>query len=164
MNPDAAEVCNGIDDDCDTLVDDADDGVDTSTGSTFFADGDGDGYGDAGTPVQASWCRPGTSRMVDDEDDAVNPAATEVCDEIDNDCDGATDDDDPGLVLDGRTWYEDADGDGRGSTSTDLACVQPSGTSMTTPTVMMPTPRMPWTSTGTEPRSVTPTSTGRPPQ
>jgi hypothetical protein len=38
---------NGLDDDCDALVDDADDGVDTSTGATFYADGDGDGFGDA---------------------------------------------------------------------------------------------------------------------
>ncbi|HND34390.1 MAG TPA: putative metal-binding motif-containing protein, partial [Myxococcota bacterium] len=42
----------------------------------------------------------------DDSDAAVNPGATEVCDSVDNNCDGAVDD------SGGTTWYADADADG----------------------------------------------------
>ena len=39
--------------------------------------------------------------------------ATEVCDEIDNDCDGDIDDDDSSVDLEtGTTFYADTDGDG----------------------------------------------------
>jgi len=52
----------------------------------------------------------------------VHPAASELCNGTDDDCDGAVDD---GLALD--TWYGDADGDGYGEAAyTD--CTQPAGT------------------------------------
>jgi hypothetical protein len=45
VNPGATEICNGIDDDCDGLTDDADPSI---TGqSTWYADADGDTYGNA---------------------------------------------------------------------------------------------------------------------
>ncbi len=70
--PGAAEICNEIDDDCDTLVDeDAD-------GQPLF-DSDGDGWN------SCSEC--------DDDLDSVHPEATEVCDGVDNDCDGQVDED-----------------------------------------------------------------------
>lgn len=48
LNPGAPEVCDGIDNDCDSMVDDGDTNV---TGqNTYYADGDGDTYG-AGPPV-----------------------------------------------------------------------------------------------------------------
>ena len=47
MNPAALEVCNGLDDDCDTLTDDADDSLDLSSAGVYYSDLDTDGYGDA---------------------------------------------------------------------------------------------------------------------
>ncbi len=41
VNPDADEVCNGLDDDCDTVVD-----TDAIDQPTWYADADGDGYTD----------------------------------------------------------------------------------------------------------------------
>ena len=49
----------------------------------------------------------------DDHDDTVHPAAPEVCNEVDDDCDGAVDDDAAG----GDWFYADLDGDGYGATS-----------------------------------------------
>jgi hypothetical protein len=108
VNPGATEVCNGIDDDCDALVDDADSSVDTATGSTWYADSDSDGYGDAGAGNAACVQPSGTvsdDQDCDDTDATVNPAAAEVCNGSDDDCDGAT------------SWLED-DGDADGL----LAC------------------------------------------
>ena len=53
-----------------------------------------------------------------DIDPDVNPGAREVCDDenVDEDCNGAADDDDRGVDRDTLTrWYIDADGDGFGS-------------------------------------------------
>ncbi len=101
VHPGAEEVCDGLDQDCDGV---ADEGV---TG-TFYADADGDGFGDAATVTEA--CE-GAVENADDCDDTradVFPGATEACDGADNDCDDAVDEE--GLT----TWYTDADGDGFG--------------------------------------------------
>ena len=120
----AVETCDGDDNDCDAAVDEAD-AIDSNT---WYADQDGDGYGDSagGTPA----CDAPTDHVADgsDCDDTrsdVNPTGTETCDGIDNDCDGDTDEAD---AIDISVWYADADADGYGDLSVLIAaCTQPAG-------------------------------------
>jgi hypothetical protein len=123
-HPGATEYCDGHDDDCDGHTDEAD----AADASTWYADTDGDGYGDGASPAVACAAPSGTvadSSDCDDGDGAIHPAATELCDGADNDCDGGTDEDD---AADASTWYADSDGDGWGdSASTVISCSQPSG-------------------------------------
>ncbi|MCB9793934.1 MAG: putative metal-binding motif-containing protein [Alphaproteobacteria bacterium] len=131
VNPDAAEVCDGLDNDCDGAVDDADDSLDTSTASTWYADDDGDGYGDLDAPLLACELPSGAvadATDCDDGDAAVNPGASEVCNDLDDDCDGLVDDADDSLdASTASTWYADADGDGYGDASAaSVSCDAPS--------------------------------------
>ncbi|MGB3801988.1 MAG: PKD domain-containing protein, partial [Lewinella sp.] len=62
--------------------------------STFYADNDGDGYGNPEQPVLACSLVTGLSDNALDCDDtkaSVYPGAPEVCDGLDNDCDGDID-------------------------------------------------------------------------
>ena len=92
VNPGALEVCGGGDEDCDGLTDDDDDSVDLSGASTFYADGDGDGFGDPAAPVIACAAPAGAVDAAGDCDDGealAAPDQDEVCaDGIDNNCDG----------------------------------------------------------------------------
>ena len=114
VNPNAAEVCDGLDNDCNALADDADPNLDVSTGTTFFADADTDGYGDANAS-SASCVQPAgyvaNSDDCDDTNQQTNPSASEVCNNIDDDCNNAVDD----SAIDTQFYYADADGDGFGS-------------------------------------------------
>jgi hypothetical protein len=127
VNPDATEICNEVDDDCDGDIDDDDSGLDTSTASTWYADADADGYGDSA--VSSLACDQPARFLADntdcdDADATAYPGAPELCDGADDDCDGTVDEDD---ALDASTWYADSDGDGYGdSGSTTAACSQPS--------------------------------------
>jgi hypothetical protein len=51
----------------------------------------------------------------DDATATVNPAAAEVCDGLDNNCDGLADGED---AADAATWHNDDDGDGYGDPAT----------------------------------------------
>ncbi|MFT5681839.1 MAG: hypothetical protein ACI8RZ_002757 [Myxococcota bacterium] len=119
VNPAATEICNEIDDDCDALIDDDDSNLDSSAGTVWYADTDGDAYGNSGSTTETCDLPDGyvaDDTDCDDADSAVNPAATEVCNEIDDDCDALIDDDDSNLDSStGTVWYADSDGDGYGS-------------------------------------------------
>lgn len=59
----------------------------------FFADADGDGFGDRATPVRDCVQPPATVTNADDCDDSERyafPGSREVCDGIDNDCSPST--------------------------------------------------------------------------
>ena len=130
VNPGADEICDDddVDEDCDELVDDADLGVEDSTFSTFYADSDADSFGDANALVEACDLPEGASTNADDCDDtsaAAFPGGIEVCDGLDNDCDGATDVN----ATDESTFYADVDGDTFGDvSSTTTGCTAPDGT------------------------------------
>ena len=133
VNPGATEVCNGVDDDCDALVDDDDPSLDPGATGSWYTDADLDGYGDPSTRVTTCTQPSGTvgdGSDCDDSDAAISPAATEVCNGVDDDCDTLVDDDDPSVdPSSASSWYTDADADGYGDPSASTAaCVQPSGT------------------------------------
>jgi len=165
VNAAAIEICNGIDDNCNGLVDE-------NLLITFYADSDGDGFGDDESTIQActlpigyvensldcndnnSAINPNTTWYLDadgdgyyvgttvacaspgpnynttggingdcdDNNPTANPGAVEICNEVDDNCNGQVDE---GVLL---TFYADTDGDGFGDiTSTIQACVAPNG-------------------------------------
>jgi alpha-tubulin suppressor-like RCC1 family protein len=93
------EVCDGGDEDCDGMIDEAG----AADAITIYRDRDGDGYGVLGETMQSCTVLSGWSDMPGDcDDDAVlvRPGVADVCDGIDNDCDG---DLDPGCLCENGT-------------------------------------------------------------
>ncbi len=97
--PGAQEICgNGVDDDCNGIVDDGNDNI-------YYLDADQDGYGNPLETIYA--CIPpngyvDNSDDCNDADETVYLGASELCDGIDNNCDGVVD----------ENCGTDADGDG----------------------------------------------------
>ena len=105
IHPNAAEACNGIDDDCDGVIDEG-------CSNTFYRDADGDGYGNQSKATTTATQPSGYVSNDDDCNDsnsAIHPGAAEICDGIDNNCNGTIDE---GCA---NTFYRDADGDGYGN-------------------------------------------------
>jgi len=136
VNPDALERCDGVDEDCDGVIDE--ESVDALP---FYTDDDGDGYGfgaavssgcstTEGLAINDLDCDDSDSALNQDDVDvdgystcagdcdesalfesrSIHPGADELCDAIDQDCDGLIDED----SLDGWIVYTDADEDGYG--------------------------------------------------
>jgi glucose/arabinose dehydrogenase len=97
------EVCDGQDNDCDGAVDE----VGASGQLTFYADSDGDGFGSTTTLFTGCAAPPGFVAAPGDCNDAsanVSPGSVEVCDGLDNDCDGVADED--GVCGCPVYWYQ----------------------------------------------------------
>jgi hypothetical protein len=121
VNPDGTEVCNSIDDNCDGAVDEG------FPVETYYRDSDGDTYGDLTDPIVS--CTPvagyaSTGGDCDDDEYWSHPGLSELCDEIDNDCDGIIDEE---LVF--TDFVPDADGDGFGDATGPVLtdCIPPAG-------------------------------------
>jgi len=119
VNPDATEVCDGVDNNCDGNVDE--DGGST----TYYLDADHDGFGDASMTSEACDMPEGyvsNSGDCNDSEILAYTGATEACDDVDNDCDGSVDE---GVT---NTFYADTDSDGYGDPlMTVAACDMPEG-------------------------------------
>ncbi|MAY79845.1 MAG: hypothetical protein CL930_03575 [Deltaproteobacteria bacterium] len=89
VHPGAEEVCNSQDDDCDSEIDE-----DVEL-YRYYADSDGDGYGDPETFLDS--CSKPDDFVTDntdcnDTDVSAFPGGIEVLDGVDNDCNGVIDD------------------------------------------------------------------------
>ncbi|MFM1772590.1 MAG: hypothetical protein RLZZ71_1732 [Bacteroidota bacterium] len=86
INPGATEICNTLDDDCDSSTDE---GIALNT---YYTDADGDGFGAGlGTVTCSVLSAPYVTNNTDCDDSniAVNTAATELCtNAIDDNCNG----------------------------------------------------------------------------
>ena len=108
----ADEICDGLDNDCDGVVDN-----DPTNPFTYYQDLDQDGFGVEGTEYVGCDEEPppgyaSESGDCDDDNELVHPDKEEECDGLDNDCDGTIDE---GVIDQGTVYYQDSDGDGYGS-------------------------------------------------
>ncbi|MED5329216.1 MAG: MopE-related protein, partial [Actinomycetota bacterium] len=81
----ATDTCDGVDNNC------SGDELDATDALTWYADADGDGFGDPNSTIQACEVQSGYADNTDDCDDSdafVSPDATDYCDGIDNNCSG----------------------------------------------------------------------------
>ncbi|MFN0276249.1 MAG: MopE-related protein [Chitinophagales bacterium] len=123
INPTSTEICNNVDDNCNGLADE-----DVQT--IFYADADGDNFGNPGNTIFSCSAPVGfvtNNADCNDAEATINATSAEVCNAIDDDCDGFTDDEDTN-VTNKPTWYADTDNDNFGDLlSTVNLCSMPAG-------------------------------------
>ena len=121
INPGATEICDlaNTDENCNGLADNADSGAADAGKSNFYADADGDTYTVA---TATRYCDivvgyiASVSASIDcnDNNAAINPGATEICDaaNVDENCNGLADNADATAADAGKTnFYADIDND-----------------------------------------------------
>lgn len=144
IHPGASELCNNIDDDCNTLIDDG-------ASNTYYQDSDSDGYGNPGVTASACSAPAGyvsDNTDCDDTDANEYPGQTWYKDTDGDDYSDGTSqtscarpanyflaseltqtsgdcDDNDANEFPGQTWYNDADGDDYGDGSSQTACLRP---------------------------------------
>ena len=118
IHPGAKEKCNKKDDNCNYYIDEG------LTKNVYYKDDDGEGYGSTST-VQDCMQPVGFVSLTGDCNDnnaAINPGASEACNEVDDNCNGYKDE---GLTK--KVYFKDVDGDGYGGLAWQQACTQPKG-------------------------------------
>lgn len=91
VSPTSPEYCDGVDQNCNGEIDEGA----SADAPNWYADTDTDGFGDATDSVAACAMPAGYVQLATDCDDAradANPAAPEVCNGLDDDCDAFADD------------------------------------------------------------------------
>jgi len=127
--PGAVENCanDGIDNDCDLEANSDAEAVDSVN---YYVDGDVDTYG-AGSATKSCTAISGSvtnSTDCNDQNAAINPGATEICDALntDEDCDTLADNADSSAADAGKTdFYADSDNDNYGVGSAQRFCDEP---------------------------------------
>lgn len=103
INPTAAEICDGLDNNCNNLIDDQDPELDPDSANLWFRDADNDGFGN-----------PAENKI------ACNQPAGFVANN--QDCNDAN-----AAINPNTLWYEDKDNDGFSTGNTLTQCNQPTG-------------------------------------
>ena len=121
INPGATEICDAAntDENCNGLADNADSGAADSGKSNFYADADSDTYTVATATrycdiVSGYLALVSASIDCNDNNAAINPGVTEICDlaNTDENCNGLADNADSGAADLGKSnFYADADSD-----------------------------------------------------
>lgn len=122
--PTAPELCDGLDNNCDNLIDEQDPMVQDALQGYVDADQDGFGAGDLQTWCELPESYSDSDTDCDDNDARVYPTATEICDGLDNNCDNLMDEQDP-MVQDALQGYVDGDQDGFGAGNLQTWCELP---------------------------------------